>query len=176
MIQIHLLHGVLIQGITKKVTESGDHLVRIGGVFFKYQRRDCIKGVKQKMRIQLVSQHPQLRLVRHRFRLNALLNLLLQLAIELQAEIQSTPPQHQGVRQLNEGTEVITHNAVFFHQLILAVIDELCMILNGLPDKRHQEGRRQNANYTDLDRLFPNRDIKVAQRSGKDKTGTCIHQ
>ena len=88
-----LLHRVLVEGVAQEFREPHDGLV--GGAVFvvEHQRRNGVQRVEQEMRIELVAQHLELRLLRERRGAQRGLTLLLQRLVVLDAEVDAGPAQ-----------------------------------------------------------------------------------
>src|SRR5256886_15332125 len=93
--QRDLLHRVLIEGVAQERRQARHRLVCLAVLVVEDERRDGIECVEQEVRVELVAQHFQLRLLRQRHRLEHRLFLLALRLVGLDAEVQHAPAQQQ---------------------------------------------------------------------------------
>jgi len=110
----HAQHRVGVERVAQEARQPRHHAVGGGVLAIEDQRGDGVERVEQEVRVQLVAQHLQLRLVGHRRRLQRGLALQGDFAAELDAEVQSAPGQQhvQGGAEIADVTEQVARATV----------------------------------------------------------------
>ena len=160
------LHRIAVERVSQKIAQPAHSLVRglVGAV--EDERRDGVERVEQEMRVQLVTQHLELSLVRGCHGLQGLLGLLLQLLVILDSEIESAPAQHDVER--TEHTTHVVHEVLRLPAVLDPVVIE--NIAQPLPEERNDIAGNQRRGSKHDDRPRPQRSIQRAQRQRPDET------
>ena len=93
--QRHFLHRVLVERVAQELGQPRDGEVGGAVLAVKHERRYRVQRVEEEMRVQLVAQHLELRLLRERGLLERRLALELQALVELDAVVKAGPAQQQ---------------------------------------------------------------------------------
>src|ERR1700733_3174146 len=93
--QRDLFHRILIEAVAQELRQTRHRVVRDAILVIEDQRGDRIQRVEEKMGIQLVTQHFQLRFLSERGGLEGRLSLLLQRLVILDTKIQRAPAEQQ---------------------------------------------------------------------------------
>ena len=107
--QGHLLHRILVERVAQEFRQARDRVVRHAVLVVEDEGRDGVQGVEQEVRVQLVAQHLQLRLLGERDGLQHRLLLLALRLVELDAEVQHAPA-HQQVGRGQGAAEELEQN------------------------------------------------------------------
>ena len=115
LIERHALFGIAVERIAQETGQRADHAVGLVAAAIEHERRDRVQRIEEEMRIQLIAQHAQLRLVRHRGCVQRRFLLVLELARELDADVRGGPREEeiQRAEEVRDVAEIARRRLAF---------------------------------------------------------------